>query len=249
MYEFDEVKKKLKAIYQQGGVPEYADLALNPYSGCSHRCWYCFNKYYWRNPYDKPSKTASLKNIQHDLEILQNANYQRPVLISDMGDAYDKNRNDNSHMREVLKLFREYDHPFRVLTKGGMSAVKDFDLYGQNDFFGVTLTCDNDVDSMQNEPNAALPEERIESLRIAHDLGVKTWVSCEPVLIPAQTLHLIELTNEFVNLFWVGKLNKRRAEKGIDWPKFRADVEALLQRLGKQPGIGYRLKHQLREAK
>jgi hypothetical protein len=34
----------------------------------------------------------------------------------------------------------------------------------------------------------------------------------------------------------------------VDWPKFRSEAEALLLRCGKQPGTGYRLKHQLIEA-
>jgi len=38
-------------------------------------------------------------------------------------------------------------------------------------------------------------------------------------------------------------------EDSEDWPKFRNDVEVLLQRCGKEQGTGYRLKHQLVEAR
>ena len=67
----------------------------------------------------------------------------------------------DSYTRSVLKTFRAYDHPFAVLTKGGSKAAKDFDLYGPNDWFGVTLTFDNDAHSKQYEPGAALPADRI----------------------------------------------------------------------------------------
>jgi hypothetical protein len=70
------------------------------------------------------------------------------------------------------------------------------------------------------------------------------------VIKPEQTLKLIEKTHESVDLFWIGKLNHYpKMEKKIDWPKFRSEVEALLQKCGKQPGTGYRLKHQLIEAR
>ena len=143
-------------------------------------------------------------------------------------------------------MFRTFNHPFAILTKGGTKAAKDFDLYGPNDQFGVSLTFDNDVDSKQNEPGAALPADRVEALKKAHDHGIHTWVSLEPVLDPAQTLHLIEMSNDFVDLFWVGKLNhSTKGEAKIDWSKYRRDAEALLQKLGKEPGTGYVIKNEL----
>jgi hypothetical protein len=80
-------------------------------------------------------------------------------------------------------------------------------------------------------------------------------VSMEPVIYPDQTLHLIEITHEFVDHFRVGKLNHSpKNEAKIDWPKFRNDVEALMQKCCKDPcsdetGKGYKLKHQLIEAR
>jgi hypothetical protein len=65
----------------------------------------------------------------------------------------------------------------------------------------------------------------------------------EPVIYPAQSLHLIEMTYEFVDFFWIDKLNHYpKIEAKIDWPKFRIDAEALLQSLGKQPDRDYRFK-------
>ena len=259
----------MKVIYERPRG-EYAELGLNLYGGCSHGCTYCYNKREDRPqglPYDQPTRKASLPNIQDDLMILQGVHDKRPVHISFVGDPYDMGRkgsdkssgllqylppgsiNNDSYTRSVIKTFRACDHPFQILTKGGMLATKDFDLYGPNDWFGATLTFDNDADSKEWEPGAALPADRIEALKEAHDLGIQTWVSCEPVIKPEQTLHLIELTYEFVDLFWIGKINHNAAlEITIDWPKFRSEAEALLQKCGKQPGTGYRLKHQLVEA-
>ena len=142
-----------------------------------------------------------------------------------------------------------------ILTKGGMKAEDDFDLYGPNDWFGVTLTCDNDADSLKNEPGAALCSDRIAALKKAHDSGIHTWVSLEPVIYLKQTLHLIELTSEFVDQFRVGKLNHYPdKEKQINWPKFRGDAEVMLQLYDKQQtkeacGIGYLLDYQLTNAR
>ena len=144
----------LKAIYERPGG-EYAELGLNLYGGCSHNCVYCYNKREDRTKkrYDQPTKKASLPNIQSDLMILHGAHDKGPVHISFVGDPYDMSRRDedrssgilkflggnscsDSYTRSVIKTFRAYDHPFQILTKGGMLAAKDFDLYGPDDWFG-----------------------------------------------------------------------------------------------------------------
>ena len=241
----------MKVIYNRQGDP---DLGLNLYAGCSHDCWYCYNKRPDRNlnlPYNEPSKKANNPlDIECDLQKLLRAHDIRPVFLSAVGDPYDMGREDNSYTRTVLQMFRAYEYPFHILTKGGTKAIEDFDLYGPQDKFGVTLTFDNDADSRRWEPGAALPLDRIAVLKEAHSRGIHTWVSIEPVMYPDQSLNLIEKTYEFVDLFCVGKLNHYPAhECAIDWPVFRSDVETLLQKCGKQRGIGYRLDRQLIDAK
>jgi hypothetical protein len=166
----DRPVEKLKVIKNRPG--EYPDLGLNLYASCSHNCHYCYNKRTDRNPnrpYDKPSKKANnYLDIEHDLQKLLRARDIRPVFISAVGDPYDMGREDNSYTRTIPEMFRAYDYPFYILTKGGTKAVKDFDLYSSNDKFGVTLTFDNDADSIRWEPCATLPLDRIAALKEAH---------------------------------------------------------------------------------
>lgn len=223
---------KLKAIYRpKGEALEYAPYGLNLFGGCSHGCIYCYNQYRFHRPCNSLLKKATLENIEADLKLMRGN--RGPVHLSFVGDPYDTGRQDNSYTRKVLELFREYDHPFQVLTKGGLNAASDFDLYGPDDRFGVTLTFINLEDSKSWEPNAALPSDRIDALKLAHERGIKTWVSLEPVVDPAQTLELIEATTEYVDFYGVGKWNHDKKANEIDWPKFRADATALLKRYGK----------------
>ncbi|TFH54024.1 MAG: DUF3987 domain-containing protein [Methanothrix sp.] len=223
---------KLKAIYvSEGPALEYASFSLNLHNRCSHDCQYCYAKKRFIGTCETRVKKSSLANIESDLKKWQGE--RKPVHLTFQGDPYDLGRQDNSEVRAVLQLFRKYQHPFQVLTRGGTKAVQDFDLYGPNDRFGVTLTFINDVDSLKWEPGAALPGDRIEALRQAHERGIKTWVSMEPVIDPAQTLALIEATHDFVDHYGVGKWNHDQRANEIDWPKFRADAEAILQKYGK----------------
>jgi DNA repair photolyase len=221
---------------------EYASLGLTLYNDCSHQCTYCYNGRSSES-YSEPRREAALSNIEADLRQLAYDNNRERVHLSFRGDPYDLGRQDCSYTRKVLALFKKYHHPFQILTKGGSCAFLDFDLYGKEDRFGVTLTFDNDHDSRKWEPGAALPADRIDALRIAHEAGISTWVSLEPVIDPSQTLHLIDLTHEYVDFYWVGKLNHfPEIEQTIDWRKFRADAVALLEKYGKEYGIKRALK-------
>jgi DNA repair photolyase len=121
--------------------------------------------------------------------------------------------------------------PFQVLTKSGSCALQDIGLYGPNDAFASTLTFIKPEDSKKWEPNAALPEDRMATLRKFHEAGIHTWVSLEPVIDPDQTLELIRATHEYVDLYKVGKLNYVKSE--IDWRMFGARAIKILESLNK----------------
>lgn len=170
-----------------------------------------------------------------------------PVLIMVAGDLYSPPNDDFSTSRKILELFNKYKVPFNVLTIGGTKAAQDFDLYSEDCLYGCTLTFDNEIESLRYEPGAALPIDRIDALKQARKHNIKTWVLLDPVVDPDQTLKLIELTYPFVNKYRVGKMIHDtfvseywgskvsfyvRLEKSIDWHKFRAEAEALLQKFG-----------------
>jgi DNA repair photolyase len=188
----------LKAITKASGEAlEYAPYEVNLYHGCPHGCAYGSSGTCYVPGTKRVSgetfkanrdeiKKVTLGNLEQDLKNWQG---ERSIVhLCFLCDPYPIGWNTDK-TRKCLELFRKYNHPFQVLTKGGFGACKDFDLYGPTDRFGTTLTCDNDADSLKWEPKAALPIERIESLKVAHEKGIKTWVSLEPVLDPKQTLH------------------------------------------------------------
>lgn len=244
----------LKAISEASGEAlEYAPFELNIYHGCPHGCSYCFVPGTKRTSRDEfkqnetQIKKVTLENLEYDLKNWRGE--RSTVHLCFLCDPYPIGR-DTTKTRKCLELLRKYDHPFQILTKGGLEACRDFDLYEPpvGGSFGVTLTFDNPEDSKKNEPGAALPADRIKSLKIAHEKGITTWVSLEPVIDPAQTLNLIDLTHEFVDFYGVGKLNHNaELERTIDWLKFRTEAETKLQGYGKDYK-NYKIKTALKKA-
>ncbi len=121
-----------------------------------------------------------------------------------------------------------------MLTKGRAELVRrDFELMKQaKTKLGVTLCFTDDKMRQDWEPNASSVSDRLAILKEAHELGIYTWVSLEPVIDPQQALSVIKKAATFVDLWKVGKLNHMKSvESLIDWKKFASDVETLLKQL------------------
>ncbi len=144
--------------------------------------------------------------------------------------------------RQAIEILHDNNFTVAILTKGGKRAERDFDLLSPKDSFAVTLTFLDEQNSIKWEPKAAIPEERIESLKKAHDLGIKTWVSLEPVINPDATMEVIRQTHTFVDLYKVGKINYHKIEESIDWSMFLRNVKTILEAYGSQ----YYIKKDLR---
>jgi DNA repair photolyase len=140
---------------------------------------------------------------------------------------------DTSLTRAVLELLQAYGLGISTLTKGGRRALRDLDLFRpERDAFASTLTSLDDAFSLKWERAAALPADRLHTLRTFHDAGIFTWVSLEPVLDTAATLEIIRRTHTFVDLYKVGCANYLNLTKATDWRRFTHDVLSVLSETG-----------------
>ena len=158
--------------------------------------------------------------------------------------------------REIIKAIKDSGNHVQILTKGGYRAERDFDLLDSNDWFGVTYTGAGNNRFLEDfnrtceiEPYGALVEERNVSLLKAHKSGVKTWMSCEPVIKPMEIYRAIK-TRDFIDIFRIGKLNYagidprlKKIHDSIDWYSFGHECE----RLCREYGRNYYIKESLRK--
>ena len=236
-----------KIIYEPSGkAKEYCDLAVNLYKGCSHACKYCYApSATFTSREDFNNHQEPRKNIIEKLRVdaQNNQGNGDHVLLSFTSDAYQHLDQELQLTRQAIKILKENGYNIVILSKAGKRAERDFDLLDNNDFVGTTLTCDNEKDSLKWEPRAAIPKERIEMIKKAKNKGFGTWVSLEPVIYPEQSLNLIDITKDFVDLFKVGKLNYNKKANEINWTDFAHDAIDKLKRYDKQ----YYIKKDLRE--
>lgn len=250
------LKKGLVIYEPKGRAGEYAPLAINLYRGCSHGCVYCFGPgtlYIDREEFKKPVPRPSIiEKLMKDAPVAA-ATYDandRRVLLCFTCDPYQPIDDRYGLTRQAITILHQNGFNVAILTKAGYRAERDFDLYRLGDEFATTLTFMDYKKSVEWEPNSALPCSRIDTLQTAHDLGIKTWVSLEPIIDLAESIEIIRQIHHFVDLFKVGKLNYteklpdpfKNQVKNINWHKVAAEIIAVL----KQYGCRYYIKKDLR---
>lgn len=220
-------------IYEpKGRAKEYGDLALNIYTGCPHRCFYCFAPSVLHKDRDTfhshvEPRPGIVEEVKKQLEKEQITG--KLVHLCFTCDPYPTGHDTNT-TRKIIKLLKDHGNHVQILTKGDGS--RDFDLLDGEDWYGVTLDGGEDGDTAVS---------RLESLRYAATCGANTWISFEPVLNDRRVLTYIRLAkNFFVNRVKIGKLNYHPSS--IDWKQFGQEAEALCQKLG----LDYYIKDSLR---
>jgi len=202
-------------IYEtRGRAKEYCELAANLYRGCDHCCTYCYAPsatFQKRENFCKPSvRKDALIKLRMDAVTLKNRGESRSILLSFTTDPYNHLDVTEKLTREAIQILHENNLKVNILTKGGRRSERDFDLLSSKPLlseYGATLVFTDESLRSEIEPFAARTQERIESLKKAHELGISTYVSLEPVWTAEQSLELVDMTYEFVDFFKVGKLN------------------------------------------
>jgi DNA repair photolyase len=238
--------KGCQIIYAPAGqAGEYARLATNPYRGCGHGCVYCYvpsaiqmNREEF-NTGAGPRKDF-MTRLEKDAVKYCAIGSTEQVMLSFTTDPY--HPGDTELTRETLEVLRFYGLSFCTLTKGGRRALRDLDLFRPDrDAFATSLTSLDEAESLRWEPNAAIPSDRMDTLREFHEAGIFTWASLEPVFNIEATIDIIRRTHGYVDLFKIGRINYSKLTKLTNWKEFTERVLLVLH----ETGAGYFIKKDL----
>lgn len=228
----------MPVIYEPTGkAREYSELAINLYTGCSHKCRYCYCPSIMRKTLEewssKPyARTRIIKQLENDCKKADDKMKNKELLFSFMSDCY-QNEESAFLTREALLIVEYYGFKkVNILTKAGFRTVKDFDIFERNKNwkFGSTIIFRNEDLRNEWEPGAPSISSRYEAVKIAKSKGIYTWVSIEPVVDTKEALKVIQDLTPFVDLWKVGKLNHfKEIESKIDWKQFLKDAKEELK--------------------
>ena len=224
----------MKPIYEpKGKAKEYGDYAVNIYTGCPHRCFYCFAPSVLRREREAFYSVVAPRDgvVEAVKRQLQREKFTgKTIHLCFTCDPYPTGY-DTTATREIIKAIKESGNHVQILTKGDGS--RDFDLLDNNDWYGITY---------DGSPHGVYePSDRWADVYSAKMLGIKTWVSFEPVVNADAVLEAIEECHDIVDKVKIGKLNYWPSD--INWKQFGERAEALCKSLG----IEYYIKDSLRK--
>lgn len=227
----------MKPIYEpKGRAKEYGDLCVNIYTGCSHRCFYCFAPSVLRR-----EKEAFHANVEPRGGIVEAVKRQiekeqitgKLIHLCFTCDPYPSGC-DTSATREVIKAIKAAGNNVQILTKG--DGTRDFDILTENDWYGITVT----GATQAQEQGAISTKARLLALAVAKSKGLKTWVSFEPVINEEYVLACLAAHATIFDKVKIGKLNYYPSE--IKWGEFGRCAEERCRELN----IDYYIKKDLR---
>ncbi|MBR0116457.1 MAG: hypothetical protein IJM04_04165 [Prevotella sp.] len=246
-------------IYRpKGKAGEYAPFAFNGYTGCDHDCEYCFNKrgvfaHGWTNhavlrkPFGGSEDTAFQmfqKEALSKHHVLRNAGIMfsfktDPCLYgtwkltwSCASFCLSAGIPVSILTKAVDWCYDRYNYPeLDGMPAKGMAAYL-LGLKEARDMLsvGFTLTGHDEM-----EPNAPSNLDRIEALAVIHAMGIRTYVSIEPVIDCRASIDMIRRSLSFVDLLKIG-LRSGVPQKYYDDDELLAfvqNVNELLERNGK----------------
>jgi len=167
--------------------------SLNPYTGCEHRCAFCYVRAYELRA-DRPSDDRYGRTIRVKLnvaavlrgELSRKSWRKEAVVIGAATDPYQPAEGRFRLTRQCLEVLRDFSNPMGMITRGPM-IVRDLDILtelARRATVHITFsipTVDDDV-WRRTEPGTAHPKQRLRAIEKLVAAGVDVGVGMAPIL-------------------------------------------------------------------
>ena len=200
--------------------------SLNPYTGCAHRCTFCYVRAFERRA-DRPSDDRYGTSIRVKVNVAEvlRAELARPswrgegIAIGAATDPYQPAEGRYRLTRGCIQALAAARTPFGIITRGPL-VVRDVDVLQEaarraDVQVNVSIpTLDPDV-WRRTEPGTAPPAQRLRALRTLVDAGIRAGVGMAPILPglsdrPEQLAAVVRAAREAgATHLWANVLNLR----------------------------------------
>jgi DNA repair photolyase len=232
-------EKEARSILSKSGISG-TDYCINPYTGCSHGCKYCYATFMKR--FTGHGETwGSFVDVKINAPaILQRQMKKAPrgnIMISSVTDPYQPVENRYKLTRQCLEVILAYQFPVSILTKSSL-VLRDLDLIKRFKEMevGITITTDDDKIREIFEPNAPSIETRIHALKELSENGVETYAFIGP-LLPLNPEALAEKIGPYIQSVLIDRMNyASKTQKIYEFRKLKQwleydFVDEIIQRL------------------
>jgi DNA repair photolyase len=246
------------ALNRVSGMP--FNWSLNPYTGCVHRCTFCYVRAFERRAErDAGEAYGRTVLVKTNVAAVLRSELSRPswrheqVAIGSATDPYQPAEGRYRLTRGCLEALCDHRTPASITTRGPM-IVRDVDVLAElSRRAGVVVfvsvpTLDVDV-VRRTEPGTAPPRQRLRALRVLADAGVRAGVLMAPILPHISDSEaalrevMVAATDSGAAFVGAGALRLAPGTREhymehlrIDWPQLADDYARLFDRGAGLPG-------------
>jgi DNA repair photolyase len=168
------------------------DYTLNPYSGCSYGCTYCYAAFFARDEEKQDTWGEWVEVKENALGLLRRMRTDlagKTVYMSSVTDPYQPIERKAKLVRELLKEMAPRGVRLVVQTRSPL-VVRDIDIFRQFEAVQVNMTVTTDSETVRRvyEPHCATTEKRLAAIREVNEAGIPTMISLTP-LLPIEDPH------------------------------------------------------------
>ncbi len=177
--------------------PKYT---LNPYTGCTHMCIYCYaSSYIGRKP--STPKRDLVNRVQRDLDRILRRQKDPLINMSTSSDPYPPEERQLKLTRKLLEVFSRYSIRLLITTKSSL-VTRDIELLRRiRTAVAITITTLDSNLARKLEPNAPSPNDRLRAIELLAREGIPVAVRVDPVIpyINDDPVELRELIRDIVS--------------------------------------------------
>ena len=182
-----EYVKAAGILTKASGFMGTYDFTLNPYSGCSFGCNYCYAAFFTRSHKAKDDWGYWLKVKENALQLLRKkrkgALYGKTIYMSSVTDPYQPIEKELEITRSLLKELLHHQPRLVVQTRSPL-IVRDVDLYKQFDVVQINMTVTTDSEEVRKafEPLCPSNKVRLKAIKQITNAGINTCITMTPLL-------------------------------------------------------------------
>jgi DNA repair photolyase len=171
-----------RTVVTKSKLPD-ADFVINPYTGCTHGCVYCYAEFMCRFTGHSGEKWGTFMDIKEGgrmpgPKVLKD----KTVLIGSVTDPYNHLEKKYQKTRSILARLGEFDARIEILTKSPL-VLRDLDILGKfkNLRVGISLSTVDDRLARLIEPHAVSPQVRLETMKKLKAAGIGVYAFISPL--------------------------------------------------------------------
>ena len=187
-----------------------SDYVINPYVGCLHSCKYCYASFMKRFTNHSEDWGSFLDVKLCDKKIDLNKIKGKHVFMSAVTDCYNNEEEKYKITRSILEQLVNAECFLNVSTKSHL-ILRDIDLLKNFNNLVVSISINTlDEDFKNDMANASSIKDRLNTLKVLHDNGIKTVLFMSPIF-PYITdfKEIIDISKDYVDEYWFENLNLR----------------------------------------